>query len=195
MATHETKSKVILYIAVSLDGYIALPNGDISWLSEFEGGSEDYGYGKFFKRLGAAIMGAKTYEQVLGFGKWPYPGVTAYVITHRKWDNALQENIVFYNGDFKKLIEEAKRKTKKDIWIVGGSQIITGFMNQGLIDEYIISVIPIILTEGIPLFKNINRRKRLQAVDTKAYPSGIVQIKYKNLGKKRLQAGTSRKEF
>ncbi len=113
-------SKVILYIAVSLDGYIALSDGSVSWLSEYEGGKEDYGYRKFYESAGAAIMGARTYEQALGFGEWSFKGLVSYVVTHGRRSERTQEDVIFYSGNLAKCVEEAKKKTKKNIWLVGG---------------------------------------------------------------------------
>ena len=184
-------------LPIRFDGYIALPNGDISWLREFEGGKEDYGYSDFYSTLSAVIMGSKTYEQALTFGNWPYTNMPTYVITkhkidkkfcahcklsnlqyNRKFANKPDKSVIFYNGDLKKLVQDLKKKNERDVWLVGGSKLVTSFMNQNLIDEYIISIIPVILREGIPMFKDINHKRRLALVETKTYSSGIVQLRY-----------------
>ena len=173
-------SKVILYIAESLDGYIALPDGGISWLSEFESGGEDYGYSKFYSGIGAVVMGSKTYEQALGFEKWPYPGMTTYVVTHRKFGKKPDSKVLFYKGDLNKLVKEAKSKTRKDVWLVGGANLIAGFMNEKLIDEYVISVIPVLLKEGIALFNGLKSKKRLVLIGVRRFPNGVVQLRYRH---------------
>lgn len=167
--------KVILYIASSVDGYIARKNGDVDWLSIVEAENEDYGYKAFYQTIDTVLIGRKTYEQVLTFGDFPYRQKACYVFSSKSQTNT--DDVQFVDGDIVSLVNDMKNKAGKDIWLVGGSKLIESFMSYDLIDEYIISVIPMILGEGIPLFENCNPQ-HLKLVDTISYDSGLVQMHY-----------------
>lgn len=171
-------SKVVLYIATSLDGFIARQDGDISWLDEFNSDQEDYGYQEFYKGVGALVMGSRTYEQALGFGQWPHPGVKSYVVTSKHRDLGLDGDVEFYSGDLTELVQGIKGRTDKDIWLVGGAALVSSFMNENLIDDVIISVIPVLLAGGIPLFQDIHNFRRLKLMSAKTYEPGVVQLQY-----------------
>src|SRR3989304_8040165 len=115
--------KVILYIATSLDGFIARGNGDISWLDKYQGEKEDYGYGDFYKNVGASIMGASTYDKALTLDGGIDNKMPTYVITHRKMHTQADTNLTFYSGNLSELVNKIQKKTKKDIWLVGGGQL------------------------------------------------------------------------
>ncbi len=172
--------KIILYIAASLDGFIARKNGDISWLHPFENKGEDYGYDKFYKNVGALIMGSKTYRQALMFGEWPFGDTPVFVLTCSPVGKKSVQNIVFYSGTLPKLIKQIKSKIKsrKNIWLVGGSQVVAAFMNEGLLNELMLFVVPVLLKSGIPLFSGITKDIRLALVSSRAYSTGIVKIHY-----------------
>src|SRR3990170_1487713 len=106
---------VILYIATSLDGFIARSNGDISWLDKYQGKKEDYGYGDFYKNVGASIMGANTYEKALTLNGGIDNKMPTYVVTHRKLQTLADANITFYSGNLSELVTKIQKKTKKDI--------------------------------------------------------------------------------
>jgi len=170
--------RVVLYIAASLDGFIAAKDGSVAWLEPFEKSGEDYGYQAFLSRLGAIIMGGNTYRQVLEFGAWPYPGITSYVVTRRPLAHQPDDSIRSFSGKVSKLMQQVKGETKKDIWLVGGGNLITQFVNQSLVDEYMLFIIPVFLGEGIPLFQNLASPARLRLVEATTYPSGVVQLHY-----------------
>ena len=170
--------KVVLYIAASLDGYIAAKDGSVSWLEPFEKSGEDYGYQAFINRLGAIIMGGNTYRQVLEFGAWPYPGITCYVVTRRPLAYQPDDSIRPFSGEVGKLVQQIKREMEKDVWLVGGADLITQFVNQSLINEYMLFFMPVFLGEGIPLFQNLKSPARLKLVEATTYPSGVAQLHY-----------------
>lgn len=170
--------KVILYIAISLDGYIAKPDGEISWLSEVEKEGEDYGYHKFIQTVDSVILGRKTYDKVLSFGiPFPHRDKECFVITHQSKPHIGKIN--FYNGELKKLIDTLKRQKGKNIFVDGGAEIVNALMKENLIDEFIISTIPIFLGNGIKLFQDNRPEINLQLVKTKSFDSGLVQLHYK----------------
>jgi dihydrofolate reductase len=170
--------KLVLYIAVSLDGYIATPDGGVGWLDDFNIEGEDYGYAEFFERLGTLIMGGKTYRQGLTFGEWPYGSVTTYVVTRQAEIERPDAPIVAYSGDFAELVEQIRREDERDIWLVGGGELNAEFLRAGLIDEYIVSVIPVLLGDGIPLVSGVQRSVDLMLTDSNVYPNGVVQLRY-----------------
>ena len=167
----------IIYIATSIDGYIARSDGSIDWLPSPEDNEEDFGYNKFYDSIDALIMGATTYKQVLGFGDWPYPGKISYVVTNRNLSTK-RTDVLFIKGGVEEVLKNVKEKDYKRIWLMGGGSLISSFINRGLVNEYIITLIPTILGSGISLYQSVTELK-LDLVDTKSYPSGIVELHYK----------------
>jgi dihydrofolate reductase len=167
--------KIILYIAASLDGYIARENGAIDWLPA-EDPKEDYGYKAFLGSVDTIIMGRKTYDQILTFSEFPYKDKKCYVFTtdFNRFDHNVQfvdKNITCFTGNI-------KHQKGSDIWLVGGSEIIDIFIKAKMIDEIILFIIPTILGNGIPLFRHDDNEIKLQLKYSKQYPSGIVQLNY-----------------
>ena len=178
-------STVILYIAASLDGFIARSDGDISWLTKYQGGKEDYGYGDFYKNVGVSIMGAKTYEKSLTRNGGIDKKMPTYVITGRKLQTVANADITFYSGNLSKLVKQIRAETKKNIWLVGGGQIAQSFLKENLVDEIVLAIIPIILGEGISLFGSVKEEVDFVLVATKSYKSGIVQTHYRLKSKRK----------
>ena len=161
--------KVRLFIASSLDGYIAREDGSVDWLFS----DADYGYSECYGSIDAVVMGRKTYEKSLEFEEYPFRGKKAYVFSR----SAKKKGVEFVSdvvGFMKKLV----RSKGKDIWLVGGSEIVSTFLNEGLIDEIILSVHPVILGRGIPLFKNVWKEVWLKLQKSLSFDSGLVQIHY-----------------
>ena len=171
--------KIILYIAMSLDGYIADKNGGVDWLSGQDAEEEDEGtYSEFVQGVDTVVMGWNTYAQVrteLSPKIWPYEELISYVITHR--DEKPTDNIKFVGEEPCELIARLKEMPGKDIWICGGSSIIQPLIRENLIDEYRISVIPTILGDGILLFGNWKTELHLRLKETKMY-NGIAELVY-----------------
>ncbi|MDH3488983.1 MAG: dihydrofolate reductase family protein [Nitrosopumilus sp.] len=155
-------TKVLVYIASSLDGYIARENGAIDWLPE----TAESGYDAFYNSIDTVIMGKTTYDQILTFGEYPYKDKKSFVFT-RSTQNK-EENIEFVS-DVEKFVKDGFPGAGENIWLVGGAKIIASFLNQGAVDEIIISVIPILLGKGIHLFKNIENETKLELVKTVKY--------------------------
>jgi len=148
--------KIILYIAVSLDGFIADEHGGVSWLDEadVEG---DNGFSKFMATVDTVMIGRVTYEQVLSFGgDWPYRGKTVYVFSHH--GHAPDANVEFVSGDIGKIVEDIRSRPGSNIYLVGGAELISGFMKEQLIDEYLVFVMPVVLGKGIPMFRGPSPR-------------------------------------
>jgi dihydrofolate reductase len=171
-------AKVILYIAASLDGYIARANGDIDWLSSVERPGEDYGYAAFYSSLDALVMGRETYDLSLTFGEWPYPGKKSFVFTHRNL-KSVRQDVAFLSSDVVNGVAAIEAQGFHSLWLVGGGALTRSFFQNDLIDEYIISIIPVLLGSGIPLFPPAGREQKLVLAKSTEYPSGLVQLQYK----------------
>jgi len=163
-----------LYIASSLDGYVARENGDIDWLPQ----SDASGYNEFYNTIDVVIMGKTTYDQILTFGEYPYKDKKSYVFT-RNNSNARDENVEFVS-DSDEFGKDILPKLDGNIWLIGGGQIISTFVNHGIVDEIILSIVPIVIGKGIPLFQNIQKETKLELVKTTNYDK-LVEIHYKVL--------------
>jgi dihydrofolate reductase len=165
--------KIKLFIASSLDGYIAKEDGSVDWLPQ----SGDSGYDNFYKSIDIVLMGKKTYEQILTFGKFPYKDKISYVFTRNPNQKKKDENVEF-TSEVEEFTKKLILSSGKDIWLVGGADIISTFLNLKFVDEIILSVIPVALGKGIPLFKNIKEEVKLELVKTTEY-DGLVELSYK----------------
>ncbi|MEW6015454.1 MAG: dihydrofolate reductase family protein [Candidatus Zixiibacteriota bacterium] len=170
--------KVILYIAVSLDGFIATPDGGIDWLLPYQDSPEDYGLKEFDASVGALIMGANSYRKELSFGRWSHHGKKCCVLSSRPLPVPQDAAVDFYSGDLKVLVERIKRESENNIWLVGGGRVVTQFINEGLLEEMMLFYIPVFLSRGIPLFAAVTSAPSLTLVNSKAYPSGVVRLHY-----------------
>jgi dihydrofolate reductase len=171
--------KVILYISMSVDGFIATHDDDLSWLSIVQNGKEDYGYVDFNNQVDTYIVGRKTYEVVLKLTGGDFPQAKqhkCYVITRQDLPN--KDGVTFFNGDLEELIITLKKEKGKHIYCDGGGEIVKLLMEKNLIDEYIISVIPTILGDGKRLFKGGINPLKLKAMPSKHFESGLVQLHY-----------------
>ena len=171
--------KIVLYIAMSLDGYIADKNGGVDWLSGQEPEDESEGsYPEFVQDIDTVVMGWKTYHQVtteLSPDRWVYDALMTYVITHR--EETPSEKIRFVHESPPALIRDLKEMDGKDIWICGGASIAQQLMRDGLIDRFYISVIPVLLGAGIRLFDELPEKQELRLMEKRNY-NGIVELRY-----------------
>ncbi len=169
--------KLILYISCSLDGFIAKPNDDLDFLSIVQREGEDYGYYDFIKTVDTVIVGRRTYDWVINQGvDFPHLDKESYIITRQVKPS--KGKLTFFNGDLKELVLELKAKKGKNIFCDGGSEIVNQLLSENLIDELILSVIPIIVGDGVKLFKEGIPGQELQLVSAKSYDSGLVQLHY-----------------
>jgi len=166
--------KLILALAVSLDGFIEGPNGEYDWCFM----DQDYGLSDFMKRIDAMFVGRKTYEMSLGMqaDTTGMPKMEEYVFSNSL--NKVKEGSILVNGDIKTEVETIKNKRGKDIWLFGGASLTTTLMNLKLVDELHLAVHPILLGGGKPLFSDIAERMKLKLIDTKDYSGGLVSLKY-----------------
>ena len=172
--------KIILYIATSLDNYIARPDGSIDWLDQATiSAQQDYGYQKFYGSVDTTIMGANTYRQVCNFDvPFPYPDKKNIVIsTQQKHKNA-HSSVEFLSTNINTYIENLKKSPGKHIWLIGGSQINTYLLRQKLLDELILTRIPVYIGDGIPLFQPNNGEYNTVLNQVKDFGDNVVQLRY-----------------
>lgn len=170
--------RVILYIATSADGFIADKNGGVDWLPSASNNNEhdEFGYQALLDRIDTIIMGSKSYDQILTFGDWAWTDKTSYVLTTRTFTP--QTHAYFYNKSPGELIATLnKAKNEKDIWLLGGAEIIKTFASENLIDECIITEVPTVLHDGIKLDLPYNN---FISNGVKQCSNGIIQRFYTN---------------
>lgn len=186
-----TGRKIIAYLAVSADGYIARPDGDVKWLDRPKG-SGDYGMADFYKTVDTTIMGKKTYDLALKWGQTSYPGKKNYVFTRSS--PTPTKDIEFVNESVGDFVERLLKQKGKDIWLVGGAELNGAFLDAGAIDEFIIHVIPVLIGDGIPLIPRRHRELQLDLVSSHQYKDGVLRLHY-GVGapKRRVKARPQRK--
>lgn len=172
--------KLSLFIATSLDRYIAKPNDDLSFLKLVEKEGEDYGYTEFTANIDTIILGRKTYDYVLkeiGPSHYDNGQRDVYVIT--RTEKTKVGRTTFYAGNLTDLIKQLKSENGKDIYCDGGAEIINELLQHDLIDEFTISVIPILVGNGTRLFKGNRPEQQLEFVSAKSFDTGLIQLYYK----------------
>jgi dihydrofolate reductase len=161
-----------------LDGYITQPNDDLSFLSIVEQEGQDYGYADFIKTVDTVIVGRKTYDKVISMGfDFPHADKDAYIITRTPKPSI--GSVKFYTDDLKSLIDKLKSENGKNIFCDGGAEIVNELLKNDLIDEFIISVIPILVGNGTILFKDGRPEQKLELVSVKSFDKGLTQLHYK----------------
>ncbi len=165
--------QVHLYITSSIDGFISRLDGSVDWL--FEEG--DYGVMDFVKTIDCAVMGGATYRQVLTFGEWPYKDLKSYVITRDRTLSS-EEDIQFVTEQPVEFFHNLKKKKGKDIWLIGGGEINSLFIREGLLDKISWYIQPIVLGQGIPLFAPSQIEEWFQVESVKSFPDGMVEVIY-----------------
>ena len=169
--------KLILGVAVSLDGFIEGPNGEYDWCFT----DQDYGMSDFLKRVDSTFVGRRTYEISLGMedGNVGFPQLKEYVFSTTL--RSVKKGSVLIKSDIKEEVERIKQESGKDIWLFGGASLTTSLMNLGLVDEVWLAIHPIILGAGKPLFNDIKGRVKLKLLHTETYNTGLVSVVYEIL--------------
>jgi dihydrofolate reductase len=162
-----------LYIACSLDGYIADAEGGVDWLFT----DQDYGFKEFYEAVDVVLMGRLTWEKALSFGDWPYQGKRSLVFssTHVGETN---EDVEFVSGELTKVLEELSLEDEDRTWLVGGGHLIRSCLEDDLVERFHLFVHPVLLGEGLPLFPGPFPRRRLRLDSCRAYDSGLVELRY-----------------
>jgi dihydrofolate reductase len=171
---------ISVFIATTLDGFIARKNGDMDWLPAVEDGGEDYGYGEFISSIDYLVMGRHTYEKALTFGDWPYPGRKVIVLSsgNPRLPLELADKVVILNQSPRDLLETLTGYGARHVYLDGGKTIQL-FLKEDLVDEMTITTIPVLIGEGVPLFGPLKHDLKLQLMESKSFKNGFVQRKYR----------------
>lgn len=168
--------QIRLYIAQSLDGYIARPDGAIDWLRPFD--DVEYGYERFIADIGTVVMGRKSYEVARSLGDWPYPNARSLVITSSPLDEDAPPTVTRVNADVPRLATALRAAGGKDAWIMGGAMAINAFLTADAIDRIDLFIVPVLLGEGVPLFEANRPQTALKLAGTQTYDKGLARLSY-----------------
>jgi dihydrofolate reductase len=177
------KRKIIVYLTISADGFIARSDGSIDWLDRPRP-KGNYGMGAFYKSIDTTLWGRNTYDMALAYQKRGVPGtafdtnVRNYVFTHDPAPSVAPAGIEFVNEPIQAFATRLREKKGKDIWIMGGAGVIASFLDAGEIDEFMIHVIPKFIGEGIPLLAPARRTVPLKLLSSTEFPDGVVKLHY-----------------
>lgn len=166
--------KVVLGLGISLDGYIARPDGSVDFLFV----PKDYSMGPFFKTIDVAVLGRKTYNDALKMGgSFTGSKMESYVFSH-SLPPGERDGVIFTNDSPSNLVAAIRKKPGKNIWLMGGGELIRAFLKEDLVDELYIGVVPTLLGEGIPLFPSGFPQREFDLVENKSYSQGFIAVKY-----------------
>ena len=172
-----SQRKIIVNLATSADGYVARKDGNLDWLTKRPAPKGFYGLPKFTRSVDAKILGRKTYDVSLELGASFKSDEAHYVFSHRPPASA-PAGVEFVKEPIKSFVEHIRKQPGKNIWLMGGGEIIGSFLDEDAIDEFILSVVPTFLGEGIPLIAPKHREVPLQLRSSKKFPDGVVQLHY-----------------
>lgn len=168
--------RIVAYVASSVDGFIAGPDDDMGWLPRFDG--DPVGFYDFFRDVGAIAMGRRTYEWILDAGPWPYGDVPAHVLSTTLAAGPA-EHVTVTPGPLTDLAATL-REGEGTAWLVGGGRLFKSFAAEKLIDLWIVTVVPVMLGAGVPLFPSgRDAYARLELVETRTLPGDCVQLHYR----------------
>lgn len=170
--------EIVYHVAVSIDGYIATPDGSVEWLPPPELEGEDYGYSKFYASIDGLLMGSGTYEKCLEFD-WAYTGKPCWVFSRRSL-TVKQPEVTLTALSPSEIMPELEARSLKRVWLVGGGQLATSFRKAGLLSEYLIALIPTVLGKGIPFLVPSEPQEKLKLLETQVFPGGVVLLRYVN---------------
>jgi len=161
------------FLAVSLDGFIARPDGGLDWLEPFQA---EHGYQAFFRSVDWVLIGRATWEVVVAFPEWPFAGKRVAVLTHRPLEARHGETAI--SGPPAEALARLEAEGARRVYVDGGA-VVSQFLAAGLLDELTVNVVPIVLGEGLRLFQGVLPERRLSLASSQAYPSGLVQLRYR----------------
>jgi dihydrofolate reductase len=170
---------VHLYVGISLDGYIAAPDGGVDWLNPYADARA--GFAPFIKTIGSVVMGRVTYDHAVARGFADFGTMPSYVVTHRPFP-APSPSVIPFSGDLADLVARIRSRHPGDIWLMGGGVVTKAFQEADLIDIWSVAFVPTLLGAGLPLFPpSAVVERRLRLVRTHTYPSGVVELRYERL--------------
>lgn len=164
-----------MFIAQSVDGFIARPDGRLDFLDQVQADGEDYGYAQFFGAVDALVIGRNTLDVVHGFDAWPYEGKRVIVLTHRAL--APKHGEEAYAGELAPLLERLHAEGVSRIYVDGG-HVVRQFLAAGFVDDLTLSIVPVLLGAGVRLFSAMPHDLWLRAIDSRKFPTGLIQLRY-----------------
>ena len=173
-----TRRKIIVNIATSADGYIARPDGNLDWLTRRPAPKGFYGLPKFSRSVDAKILGRKTYEMSVKMGASFRADDVHYVFSRRSTPRSIPAGVQFVAESIGVFAERLRKRAGKNIWMMGGGGIIGSFLDEGAIDQFIITVVPTFIGEGIPLLSPRHREVLLRLRSLRRFPDGVIQLHY-----------------
>ena len=167
--------KVVLGLGISLDGYIARPDGSVDFLFM----PKDYSMGPFFSTIDTAIMGRKTYDVALKMGGGSYndSGLKSYVFSHSQPPGE-RGGLTFVNESPKTFVEKLRKSPGKNIWLMGGGELVRDFLKEDFVDQLYIGVVPVLIGEGLPLFPPGFPQREFSLLENKTFSKGMIALKY-----------------
>jgi dihydrofolate reductase len=172
-----------VFIATSLDGYIARPDGDIGWLLQRDDPDEDHGYHAFIADKDAIVMGRGTYEKVLEFGEWHYDRQVVVLSKQLAGTSApehLQGKVRFSDLGPREAMRELEGQGARKVYVDGG-QLVQSFLREGLVEDMVVTTVPVLIGAGRPLFGELPQDRDLALVSSRSFPSGLVQSTWRVL--------------
>jgi dihydrofolate reductase len=170
--------KIIVNLATSADGFVARPNGNLDWLTERPAPKGFYGLPEFERSTDAKILGRKTFERSLQLGARFSANSVHYVFSRKPAPASVPAGVTFVTESIGAFAERVRSQAGKNVWMMGGGEIIASFLDEGAIDEFIISVVPTFIGEGIPLLAPGHRKVALRLLGAQEFPDGVVQLHY-----------------
>jgi len=173
------RRNVIVHIATSADGYIARPDGDLEWLTSRPKPEGFYGMRAFMRSIDTKLLGRKTYEESVRRGA-TFDSTSRYVVFSRHAPPAdAPSGVEFVNGAIGPFVSRLRAQPGKDIWLMGGGELIASFLDEHAIDEFVISVVPVFIGDGIPLIARRHRDVPLDLHSVERFEDGVVQLRYR----------------
>ncbi len=174
-------SEVKLYIASSLDGYIARKDGKLDWLDDLPNPDKsDFGYGEFYKEIDVIVMGRGTYQEVLGFDvDWPYSDCKCFVVSSDKTISFRTPNTEQISKLNQESMQRIRNASQSNVWLVGGGKLIRSFLDLGEVDEMIITIISRTIGEGIPLFSSPTKDTAWELINTQVFNASVLNLTYR----------------
>lgn len=166
--------EVSYFVACSLDGFIARMDESFDWLFT----DDDYGFAEFYRSVDCVVMGRKTFDVALNFVEYPYPGKRAYVFSRRAGESPIAE-AEFISEDPGRFVKKLKQQPGGRIWVVGGGEIAAALLQAALVDEMVLTIHPITLGQGVPVFERYGVETRWSVYSTRTFQSGLVQVTYR----------------
>ena len=177
MAT-QRKRKIVVHIATSADGYIARTDGSLDWLTERRAPKGFYGLPEFARSVDAKILGRKTYDISLRMGATFGVHDRHYVFSHSVQPEPAPAGVEFVTGSIRDFAMRLRREGGKSVWMMGGGDLIASFLDEDAIDEFVVTVVPVFIGDGIPLIARRARHVPLRLRASQSFPDGVVQNHY-----------------